>query len=293
MSNDTIDSNVAVMERPRQHRENRKKNIGRKVAANQAFAVVKFIRVPPRKARLVINEVRGKYANDALAFLRFIPNRAAGYISKVLYSAVANAANNHGLNPEHLKLVEARVDEGPRMKRVQPRAQGRAYRILKRMSHITVVVEEVGPKPKKPKKTGRRNQQPGRQSQAAPVTTVTPIASTATLEDTTPVTSVEDTASEVAAIETTMPVDPTTTATTSANEATETTAVTETTPAASDVPEGPQTANPAATDEIGAPTTPDAAEPTTASTDGDVTGDTQAETANTEDKTDEIGAPTE
>ena len=275
MSNDTIDSNVAVMERPRQHRENRKKNIGRKVAPNQAFAVVKFIRVPPRKARLVINEVRGKYANDALAFLRFIPNRAAGYISKVLYSAVANAANNHGLNPDHLKLVEARVDEGPRMKRVQPRAQGRAYRILKRMSHITVVVEEVGPKPRKPKKTGRRNQQPGRQSQATPVVTSVPISAVEEVENTTPITAVEDTASEAAAIEATTP------------------ATTEATQSASGVTEGPQTANPAATDEIGAPTTPEAAEPTTAPTDGDVTGNTQAETANTDDKTDEIGAPTE
>ncbi len=290
MSDDTIDSNVAVMERPRQHRENRKKNIGRKVAPNQAFAVVKFIRVPPRKARLVINEVRGKYTNDALAFLRFIPNRAAGYISKVLYSAVANAANNHGLNPDNLKLVEARVDEGPRMKRVQPRAQGRAYRILKRMSHITVVVEEVGPKPRKPKKAGRRNQQPGRQQQAAPMTTAAPVSIAEDTEITTPVTAVEDTASAAVAAEATTPVTPTTETTTSASEAT---AAPEATPATADVPEGPQTANPAATDEIGAPTTPDAVEPTIASTDGDVTGDTQAETANTQDKTDEIGAPTE
>ena len=106
MSDQTIASDADVLERPRQHRENRKKNIGRKVADNQAQAVAKFIRVPPRKARLVINEVRGKYAQEALAFLRFIPNRAAQYISKVLTSAVANAANNHGLNPENLKLVE-------------------------------------------------------------------------------------------------------------------------------------------------------------------------------------------
>ncbi len=149
MAKDTV---VETLERPREHRENRKKNRGRKVQANQAMAIAKFIRVPPRKARLVINEVRGRYAQDALAFLRFIPNRAAGYISKVLASAVANAANNHELDPNLLKLVEARVDEGPRMKRVQPRAQGRAYRILKRMSHITVIVEESEPKPKKPKK---------------------------------------------------------------------------------------------------------------------------------------------
>src|SRR5215468_9021330 len=112
MANDTLET----MERPKEHRENRKKNLGRKVEDNQARAVAKFIRVPPRKARLVMDEVRGRYAVDALAFLRFIPNRAAGYISKVLASAVANAANNHNLDPERLKLVEARVDEGPRLK---------------------------------------------------------------------------------------------------------------------------------------------------------------------------------
>ena len=146
------DSNVAVLERPKEHRENRKKNRGRKVGDNQAMAVVKFIRVPPRKARLVMDEVRGRYVSDALAFLRFIPNRAAGYIYKVLYSAMANAENNHSLDAANLKLVEARVDEGPRWKRMQPRAQGRAYRILKRTSHIMVIVEEVGPKPRKPRK---------------------------------------------------------------------------------------------------------------------------------------------
>jgi large subunit ribosomal protein L22 len=156
MANETA---AETLERPRSHRENRKKNRGRKVEDNQALAIAKFIRVQPRKVRLVMDEVRGRYAIDALAFLRFIPNRAAGYISKVLSSAVANAANNHGLNAQNLKLIEARVDEGPRMKRVQPRAQGRAYRILKRTSHITVIVQEVEPKPLKPRKpTGSRAQ---------------------------------------------------------------------------------------------------------------------------------------
>jgi large subunit ribosomal protein L22 len=152
MANDTV---TGVLERPKGHRENRKKNRGRKVEKNQASAIAKFVRVPPRKARLVMDEVRGRYASEALAFLRFIPNRAAGYISKVLASAVANAANNHGLDPDRLKLVEARVDEGPRIKRVHPRAQGRAYRILKRMSHISVIVQEVEPKPRKPRKATR------------------------------------------------------------------------------------------------------------------------------------------
>ncbi len=174
MANETA---AEIVERPRSHRENRKKDRGRKVEDNQAQAIAKFIRVQPRKVRLVIDEIRGRYAEEALNFLRFIPNRAAGYISKVLSSAVANAANNHGLVPQNLKLIEARVDEGPRQKRVQPRAQGRAYRILKRTSHITIIVQEVEPQPRKPKKpTGSRaqaaraaKQTPAPQARTAPV----------------------------------------------------------------------------------------------------------------------------
>lgn len=201
MANETV---AEAPDRPREHRENRKKNLGRKVAPNQAMAVAKFIRVPPRKARLVIDEVRGMYATDALAFLRFIPNRAAGYISKVLTSAVANAANNHNLNPDNLKLVEARVDEGPRIKRVRARAQGRAYRILKRMSHLTVVVQEVGPKPRKPRatakpQTGSRAQAARAARQAAPAAQATaPAAAVVAPEETAAAvaeeTTVEDTA---------------------------------------------------------------------------------------------------
>ena len=157
--------------RPKEHRENRKKNMGRKVAVNQAMAVSKFVRVPPRKARLVLDEVRGKYVGDALALLRFIPNRAADYIGKCLASAVANAANNHGLDPSCLKLVEGRIDEGPRIKRVQPRAQGRAYAILKRMSHITIIVEEGEPKPRKPRKAVGTKAQAARAARQAPVST--------------------------------------------------------------------------------------------------------------------------
>ncbi|MDE2127539.1 MAG: 50S ribosomal protein L22 [Armatimonadetes bacterium] len=140
------------------HREHRRRELGRQVRDDEARAVAKFVRVPPRKARLVIDEVRGLYATDAIVFLRFIPNRAAQYIQRVVASAIANAARNHDLQPERLKVVEARVDEGPRQKRVQPRAQGRAYRILKRTSHITIVVRQVEPKPAKPRKveTGGR-----------------------------------------------------------------------------------------------------------------------------------------
>ncbi len=153
-------SGVSVVERPKEHRENRKKSRGRKVQANQANAVAKFIRVPPRKARLVMDAVRGQYAFDALATLRFVPNRAADFIGKVLQSAVANGVNNHGLSADRLKIVDARVDEGPRLKRVQPRAQGRAYRILKRMSHISIIVEEVEPKPRKPRQPAKARTRP-------------------------------------------------------------------------------------------------------------------------------------
>ena len=97
------------------------------------------------------------YVMEALAFLNFVPNRAADFIGKVVTSAAANAINNHGLQRDNLKIVEARVDEGPRIKRMQPRAQGRAYSILKRTSHITVIVEDAGPRPRKPRKaTGSR-----------------------------------------------------------------------------------------------------------------------------------------
>ena len=136
-------------------------------ATNQAGATAKFVRVPPRKARLVIDAVRGKYATDALAILKFVPNFAARAISKVVASAVANAESGRPLSEEtgkplpplireNLRLVRAFVDEGPRMKRLRPRAQGRGYRILKRMCHISVIVEEVAPKPRPVRKPAAR-----------------------------------------------------------------------------------------------------------------------------------------
>lgn len=222
MAQDTV---VETLERPREHRENRKKNRGRKVEANQAQAIAKFIRVPPRKARLVIDAVRGRYAQDALAFLRFIPNRAAGYISKVLASAVANAANNHNLDPNLLKLVEARVDEGPRMKRVQPRAQGRAYRILKRMSHITVIVQESEPKPKKPKKVAATRTQPARAAKPAPKAPAVKAEKTkpaVEAEETTPVVPIAETVTATTHPEETPVVEETTATATEATETAET-----------------------------------------------------------------------
>ena len=107
-----------------------------------AKAVGRYLRVTPRKARFVLDNVRGKSVSEALAMLKFVPNEAARYISKVVQSAAANAENNYAMDRDALRITGATVDAGPTMKRIQPRAMGRAYRILKRSSHITVVVSE-------------------------------------------------------------------------------------------------------------------------------------------------------
>ncbi len=108
----------------------------------EAKAVGRFLRVPPRKARYVLDTVRGKGVDEALAMLKFMPNAAARLIEGVLESAVANAVHNYSMDREVLRLSRAYVDQGPSLKRIKPRAMGRAYRILKRMSHVTVVVAE-------------------------------------------------------------------------------------------------------------------------------------------------------
>lgn len=108
----------------------------------EAQATARFVRMAPRKVRFVMDTIRGKYAQEALDILRFTTNHAADEISNVIKSAMANAVNNHEMDGTYLKIARCYVDVGPTMKRVQPRAQGRAYRILKRTSHITVIVEE-------------------------------------------------------------------------------------------------------------------------------------------------------
>ncbi|GAB4463638.1 MAG: hypothetical protein OHK0029_32670 [Armatimonadaceae bacterium] len=113
----------------------------------EAKATARFVRMAPRKVRFVLDTIRGKYAYEALDQLRFTPNHAADEIANVVKSAVANAVENLGLSADYLKIARCYVDCGPTMKRVRPRAQGRAYRILKRTSHITVVVEEGDPPP--------------------------------------------------------------------------------------------------------------------------------------------------
>ncbi len=106
-----------------------------------AFAVARFVRVTPMKARRVVEMVRGANVDEALAILRFAPQAAAADVYKVLESAVANATDGEGLERGTLVVSKAHVDEGPTLKRFRPRAQGRATRILKRTSHITLVVQ--------------------------------------------------------------------------------------------------------------------------------------------------------
>lgn len=108
-------------------------------------AVAKFIRVQPRKVRQVAREVRGKSAPEMVQVLQFHPSKSASVLRKVIASAVANAQENHGLDPSSLRVAEIQVNEGPRIKRIQARAMGRANRILKRTSHIVVVVEDDAP----------------------------------------------------------------------------------------------------------------------------------------------------
>ncbi|MFC3492027.1 MULTISPECIES: 50S ribosomal protein L22 [Glycomyces] len=111
--------------------------------APKARASARYVRVAPRKARRVVDLVRGLPVDEALTTLEFAPFSAAEIVYKVIASAQANAENNLGLDPESLLVSEIKVDEGPTMRRYRPRAHGRAYRINKRTSHITVVVESV------------------------------------------------------------------------------------------------------------------------------------------------------
>jgi len=96
----------------------------------------------PRKARLVVDLIRGKAVGDALSVLDFTPKRAARVIAKTLRSAVANAENTQNVDVDRLYVKRVFVDEGPTQKRTLPRAQGRATRLQKRSSHVTVVVDE-------------------------------------------------------------------------------------------------------------------------------------------------------
>lgn len=108
----------------------------------EAKAHAKYVRMSPRKVQVVLDLIRGKDTKEALAILKNTPRAAAGVVEKVLKSAIANAENNHKMDTDKLYVAETYANQGPTLKRFQPHAQGRAFRILKRSSHITVVVKE-------------------------------------------------------------------------------------------------------------------------------------------------------
>jgi large subunit ribosomal protein L22 len=111
----------------------------------EARASARYVRVTPMKARRIVDVIRGMKADEATAMLRFAPQAASVPVRKVIESAIANAVNTLQADPDQLWIAEAYVDEGPMLKRFRPRAQGRAYRINKRTSHITVVLEPREP----------------------------------------------------------------------------------------------------------------------------------------------------
>jgi large subunit ribosomal protein L22 len=116
-------------------------NKTRHLPPNAALATARYVRMTPMKCRRVIDLIRGLPVDQALDILRFDPHAASEPVGKVLASAIANAENNKSLDRRDLVVAQAYVDEGPTLKRFRPRAQGRAYRIRKRTSHITVVVQ--------------------------------------------------------------------------------------------------------------------------------------------------------
>ena len=109
----------------------------------EAKAVLRFVRMTPRKMRMVIDLIRGRDVTEALTLLKYLPRAAAAVIEKLLQSAVANAGQRDLGDPESLRIVRAYVDGGPTLKRFQPRAQGRASPIHKRTSHVTIVVAPI------------------------------------------------------------------------------------------------------------------------------------------------------
>ena len=109
---------------------------------NRPSAKLSYARISTQKACFVLDAIRGKDAQTALAIVSYNPRYGSELIAKLLKSAIANAENNNGLTAANLYVAECYANQGPTMKRIHPRAQGRAYRILKRMSHITIVLDE-------------------------------------------------------------------------------------------------------------------------------------------------------
>ena len=110
---------------------------------HRAHATVKYVRISSRKVRIVINLIRGKKVDEARAILRFTPKSASPVVEKLLNSAIANAEHNMGLSRDTLYVAEIFANQGPSLKRFMPRAKGSASPILKRTSHITVILDEI------------------------------------------------------------------------------------------------------------------------------------------------------
>ena len=109
----------------------------------RAKAIARFIRISPYKVRVVLDNIRGKKVNDAIAILDNTNKAGALPIKKVVLSAAANAEHNLGMNKDDLKIAVCYADQGPTLKRMRPMAHGRAFRILKRTSHITVILDVI------------------------------------------------------------------------------------------------------------------------------------------------------
>lgn len=108
----------------------------------EAKAIAKYVRIAPRKIRIVVDLIRGKNVGEAFAILKHTPKVGSEVVEKVLKSAVANAEHNYDMNTDKLYVAAVFVDQGPTMKRIHPRSRGQAFKILKRSSHVSVVVKE-------------------------------------------------------------------------------------------------------------------------------------------------------
>lgn len=108
----------------------------------EAKAILRYARISPRKVKIVIDLIRNKSVAEAIGIINNTPKAASEYLIKLLNSAIANATNNHNMDAEKLYVAEAYANPGPTLKRIMPRAQGRAFRIRKRTSHITIVLKE-------------------------------------------------------------------------------------------------------------------------------------------------------
>lgn len=124
------------------HRSQIKRNRNDETRDTRPSAKLSYARISVQKACFVLDAIRGKDVETALGMLAYSPRYGASIIEKLLKSAIANAENNNGMNPDNLYIEECYANKGPTMKRIRPRARGTAYRIEKRMSHITIVLNE-------------------------------------------------------------------------------------------------------------------------------------------------------